>query len=206
MKLVYCAGDQARVLLDVLRRLDTLDDVVILDDDDTTHGQRIGGVEVRGGFETLDSFDQTTDRCLVATGSIDGARTTIADRLEAAGFSFFNALDPDATLSNTARIGAGVTVTAQSYVGPGVDVDDHVLVDSAANVSHDVHLERGATLAPMATVAGGAVVGEDAYVGTGATVVDHVTVGEAAVVGAGATVTGDVPPETTVVGTPAAPI
>lgn len=205
VRIIYCAGEQARVVLDILRRAGVGDDIVFLDDDETRQGDEIGTFPVVGGRAALSRFDPATDRCLVAAGG-QGTRLDIADRLKAAGFGFFSALDPEATISSTATVEGGTTVNARTYVGPGVKLSEFVLVDSLVNISHDVTVEAGATLTPHVTLAGGTTVGRDAYVGAGATVRDQVTIGDGAVVGAGAVVVDDVRSGETVVGVPAEPI
>lgn len=205
MRVVYCAGEQAGVVLDVLRRAGETDDVVLLDDDPARRGDHVAGVEVRSG-DALSDHDPDRDRVLVAYGASRGVRLEIADRVAREGFGFFNAVDPETTVSEAAELGDGVTVNARSYVGPGATLGDHVLVDSAVVVSHGVALATGVTVGPDATFAGGVTVGRDAYVGAGATVRDHVAVGERAVVGAGAVVVDDVPAGETVAGVPAEPL
>lgn len=203
MKVLYCAGEQARVTLDILSRIDDDEPIALLDDDPERNGDRVHGYEVMGGAEQLEALDPDRDRVLVTLGRIDGNRVPIADDVREAGFSLFSAIDPETTIAESASLGRGVVVNARTYVGPDVVIDDLVLVDSTVNVSHDVYVSEGATIAPNATLAGGVTIAEGAYVGAGATVIDHRTVGAHAVVGAGAVVTEDVPPDTTVVGSPA---
>lgn len=205
MKLIYCAGEQARVVLDILARA-SVDDVVLFDDDEARHGDVVRGHEVLGGAPALDELDPETDAAIVAFGRSPGVRLDIAATVADRGFDFFSAIDPQATVSETAVLGDGVMLNAETYIGPDVTVEDHTLVDSLVNVSHDVTIEAGATITPHATLAGGVTVGRDAYVGAGATVTDHVAVGDGAVVGAGAVVLDDVPAGMTVVGVPAEPV
>jgi len=206
MKVLYCAGEQARVVLDVLDRCDDAETVVLVDDDPATHGTRVAGRRVVGGADFLAELDAGELRCLVAFGKPGPTRIDITRRLQDDGYALFSAVDPTAVLSTTATVGEGVTVNAGSYVGPGASLGDAVLVDSVVAVSHDVTLGPGATVTPNSTLAGGVTVGRGAYVGAGATVVDHTSVGENAVVGAGAVVVDDVPPGETVVGVPAEPV
>jgi UDP-perosamine 4-acetyltransferase len=206
MRVIYCAGEQGRVVSDILRARKADKDVVFVDDDESRHGSDVDGVSVVGGFDRLREFDEGTTECLVAFGDERGTRLTIAERVDRAGFEFFRAVHPSASVSETASVGRGVTVNAQSYVGPGSALGDHVLVDSDVTVSHDVELGEGATVTPGVTLAGGVSAGRDAYVGPGATVVEDVRIGERSLVGAGAVVTDDVPADTTVVGVPARPV
>lgn len=204
-RLIYCAGEQGRVVRDVLSRAEPDANLVFLDDDSTTHGTTVDGIEVVGGRDTLPKFDADRDRFVVALGPDGGTRRDLAAELSDVGFDPFAVVDPAATVSKRAKVDPGAVVTAGAYLGPGVSVESHALVDSAANVSHDGTLGAGSTVGPNATLAGDVMVGRDAFVGAGATVLDHVEVGDVAVVGAGAVVIDDVPPGSTVVGVPARP-
>jgi sugar O-acyltransferase (sialic acid O-acetyltransferase NeuD family) len=206
MYVIYCAGEQGRVVLDILRRRGTDESVTFVDDDESLWGTEVNGQEVIGGREKLRNLEKDDTQFIVAFGDEQEIRMKIADRVLDYGFNLFSAIDSRATISDSATLGQGVIVNAESYVGPDAELEDLVLVDSGVSVSHDVTLERGSTLGPNVTIAGGVHVENDAYIGAGATVIDDVAVAKGAFVGAGAVVTSDVPEEETVVGVPATPI
>lgn len=205
MYAIYCAGEVGRVVLDILRRKDVTN-IAFFDDDSTFWGTSIEGHEVRGGMNAFENLQPSQDVAIVAFGDAQTVRIEIAEQIRETGINLFSAIDPETTISQTAILGEGIIVNAQSYVGPGAQLADFVLLDSAVSIAHDVILETGVTIGPSATIAGGVKVGNDAYIGAGATVVDDVTIGDRAVLGAGAVVTESVPPETTVVGVPATPV
>lgn len=204
MKAIYCAGDQGSVVIDILRAADNDTDLVFLDDDESKHGKTIAGVDVVGSAEWL-TTNENNIACLVAHGGPGSTRLDIAGDIKDAGAIFFDAVHPAATVSERAETGVGVTVNAESYIGPNAVVGDHALVDSCVNISHDAVVGDGATLTPNATLAGNVSIGRSAYVGPGATILKNVEVGDRAVVGAGAVVTESVPADTTVLGIPASP-
>ena len=59
---------------------------------------------------------------------------------------------------------------------------------------------------PGATVAGQVLIEDEAVIGTNATVLPNLRIGSRAIIGAGAVVTHDVAPGTTVIGVPARPV
>lgn len=199
MKLIYCAGQQGRVVRDILREMHTTEDIAFIDDN-TAADAMVAGTPVVGPFSEVESPGE--QQWLVAFGQ-QTTRLELAAKVAATGAGFFNAIHPSATISTRSECGQGVTVNAGSYVGPGATLANHVLVDSCVNISHDVAVSKGATVTPNATLAGDVTVGTDAYIGPGATIIRGVTVGDGATVGAGAVVTSDVSEGATVVGVPA---
>lgn len=113
------------------------------------------------------------------------------------------------------------TVGDDSLVGSKSVLDGHVTVGAEASLQTGVYVPPTSVLGDRVFVGPGATLTNDPYplrfdaeldgphlrddvsVGANATVLPGVTVGEGAFVAAGAVVTGDVPPRTLAVGTPA---
>ncbi|MFC6752618.1 acetyltransferase [Halorubrum tibetense] len=205
MKVIYCAGEQGKVVLDILRASGDSDNVVFVDDDPSLHGRLITDVPVIGGLDAISERSEETIQCLIAFGDQPDVRLDLAEDLSKFDSKFFNAIHPSSSISGKATLGYGVTVNGQSYIGPHCDISNHVIVDSCVNLSHDCALREGATITPSVSLAGGVDIGRNSYIGPNATIVEDVTIGENVIVGAGSVVTEDVPSETTVVGVPASP-
>jgi len=108
-----------------------------------------------------------------------------------------------AWVSPGAVLGEGTVVLAGATINAGARLGRHVIVNTRSVVEHDVRVGDFAHLAPGTIVGGGAAIGDDTFVGMGALVRDHVVVGARATVGMGAVVVGDIPDDTTIVGSPA---
>jgi acetyltransferase EpsM len=100
-------------------------------------------------------------------------------------------------------LGAGTVVLAGAVINTGSRVGRFAIVHANAVVDHDGRLEDGVQICPGAALAGRTTCERLAFVGTGATVTPGRTIGARSVVGAGAVVLEDVPPDVTVVGNPA---
>jgi acetyltransferase-like isoleucine patch superfamily enzyme len=106
-----------------------------------------------------------------------------------------------------AKIGRRCKISSHSFICEGVTIEDEVFVGHNVTFTND--------LFPRATRPDGSLqtdadwkctptlVKRGASIGSSATIVCGVTIGERAMVGAGAVVTKDVPPNTLVVGNPA---
>lgn len=106
-------------------------------------------------------------------------------------------------------LAAGADVGDDVYLGHhglGTVVSDHVTIGRRVKIWHNVTLAVRAPAGPQHRI----VVEDDVMIGAGATVItpraSRLIIGKGAKVGAGAVVTTDVPPATTVVGVPARPV
>lgn len=121
-----------------------------------------------------------------------GTTTLVAARL---------ARNPVLEIGDFSYTGYGVGIT----VGEKVTIGKHVRIANRVVIAGD----DGHPLDPIArrttpgSGTGSIVIDDDAWIGEAAVILKNVTIGEGAVVGAGAVVTGDVPPRCVVAGNPA---
>jgi len=117
------------------------------------------------------------------------------------------------------KIGTFVEIQKNARVGRRCKISSHTFICEAVTIEDEVFIGHGVTFindkVPRATTGEGelqtdadwtpvpTLVKRGASIGSGATIMCGVTIGERAVVGAGAVVTRDVAPGTTVVGNPA---
>jgi acetyltransferase-like isoleucine patch superfamily enzyme len=110
-------------------------------------------------------------------------------------------------IQKNATVGKRCKISSHSFICEGVTIEDNVFIGHGVMFINDSY--------PRATAAGGSlqteadwkvektIIRKGASVGSGATILANLCVGENAIVGAGAVVTKDVPPNTIVVGNPA---
>lgn len=117
------------------------------------------------------------------------------------------------------KIGAFVEIQKNATVGRRCKISSHTFVCEGVVIEDDVFIGHGVMFIndsyPRATTPDGSlqteadwmvertIVKKGASIGSGATILSRISIGESAIVGAGAVVTKDVPPNAIVVGNPA---
>ena len=123
---------------------------------------------------------QTREKCLA-----------LAERL---GLAPYTVLHPDAYVSDTASIGAGVYVAAHSSISSRARVHDHVIVNYNVTVGHDGVIGSHSVLNPGARISGNVSVGERVLIGANAFVFQGKQVGSDSRVDALTYIDRDIPP------------
>ena len=138
-----------------------------------------------------------------------GTDVLIADWVNLYGCTVGNGskVGPFVEIQKGVRVGERCKISSHSFLCEGVTIEDHVFVGHGVTFTNDFF--------PRAANPDGSLkkaddwqctptlVGKGASIGSGVTVLPGVTIGENALVGAGSTVTGDVPPNAIVAGNPA---
>ena len=110
-------------------------------------------------------------------------------------------------IQKNATIGKNCKISSHTFICEGVHVDDNVFIGHNVTFINDKNPRSVNLDGSMQTEADWAVeetfVKAGASIGSSATIMCGVKVGENAIVGAGAVVTKDVPPNTVVAGVPA---
>jgi acetyltransferase EpsM len=119
------------------------------------------------------------------------------------GMPFATLVHPSARVSHTSRIGAGSILSVNTIVAAQSTVGSHVIMNRGASIGHHTVVGDFVTIGPGANIAGACTIHDGCYVAMGATIIDRVRIGANSIVGAGAVVTKDVPPDVQVMGVPA---
>lgn len=164
------------------------------------------GIPVLEGDEHLERLAAKghTD-AFVAIGD-NRVRERIGRQATALGYRLVNAISPQATVSPSARLGAGVAIMAGVVINAAADIGDLVVVNTGASVDHDCVIGTAVHLAPKSTLCGNVHVGERSFVAAGSTVIPGVNIGHDTIIGAGSAVIRDIPDSVTAFGVPARPV
>lgn len=132
-------------------------------------------------------------------------------------FSFVNLYGCE--IGDNTKIGTFVEIQKNAIIGRNCKISSHTFICEGVHIEDDVFVGHNVTfindLYPRATAVSGELQTEEdwkvvetfikrgASIGSSATILAGVTIGESSIVGAGAVVTKDVPPNTIVAGNPA---
>ena len=132
-------------------------------------------------------------------------------------FNFVNAYG--CSIDDNSKVGAFVEIQKGVFIGKNCKISSHSFLCEGVNIEDNVFIGHGVMftndLFPRATNADGSQqtdadwkviethVRKGASIGSNATILCGITIGENALVGAGAVVTKNVPPNTVVAGSPA---
>lgn len=184
-------------------------------------------IELAGEYEIISILDDKYDEPVILKGiifaSISHARQLIAEKnpyffvaigdnaarkkideeLLNAGAHFAALIHPSAVISQSARVGAGTAVLANSVVNADAVIGRHAILNSSSVIEHDNRIGDYAHISPGAVLAGNVQVGNGTHIGAGAAVIPGKRIGEWSIVGAGSVINRDLPDYVTAVGAPA---
>ncbi len=167
------------------------------DDDEQKWGTHIFGIPVIGPINKLMSSNNFSHG-IIGIGQNE-VRKRIAEELD---LNWITVVHPFSWVHPEVQLGVGTIICAGAIVQPSAQIGSHVIINTKASVDHHCHVGDYAHLA-VSHLAGGASVDEGVLMALSSTVLPGIHVGSWATVGAGAVVSKNVLPGTTVVGSPA---
>jgi sugar O-acyltransferase (sialic acid O-acetyltransferase NeuD family) len=203
--LIYGAGGFAREVLELVRDInrsgEQWDVLGFLSDDADSWGRVLNDVPILGGEPELEKHADGID-VVLGIGS-PAAKRKIVERLRKHRVRWPSLVHPNVVMSSFVDLGDGVVITAGNVLTANIKLGDFAMVNLACTVGHDCLVGRYSTISPGVNVSGHVRLGDGCDIGTGSSFVQGVSLGEWSIVGAGAVVSKDLPPNCTAVGVPA---
>lgn len=186
-------------------------DVVVygfLDDDKKLHGTEIQDIPVLGDPEDHGFLKLIGQKCeaFVATDDNSVRKSEVKRLKENRKVMPVNAIHERAKISDSASIGHGNFINAQSFVGAQSQVGHHNILNSGAIIDHNCLIGDFVQIGAGTTINSGVEIEDEVFIGSGVTIVSGVKISKKARIGAGSVVISDVGKGETVFGNPAVKI
>ena len=190
-----------------LTRKDYQPHFFVSDDSDPQIGQSINSIKVISETEFLQKYNQGLVRCFLGIGS-PLLKRKIYRKISQANqkATFPNLIHPSASFDHRqgkVALGIGNIICANNAITTDVTLADFVTINLNCTIGHDCFLDSFTTVSPGVNISGRVQVEEAVFFGTNASVNEGVKIAPESIIGAGATVVGDLKVSGTYVGTPA---
>jgi sugar O-acyltransferase (sialic acid O-acetyltransferase NeuD family) len=172
-----------------------------LDDDPAVEGTFVDELPLLGGREWLTLQGKVA--VVLGIGKSTHRRAFDGWIQANAGNETTTLIHPSASVGDSVEIGAGSLICQGVVITTDARLGRCVILNVSSTLAHDDVVADYVTIAPGAHIAGAVHLDEGADLGIGCTINQGLTVGRWSIVGAGAAVVQDVPPNSTVVGVPA---
>lgn len=173
-----------------------------VDEDETKHGAMLTEGRILGDMDALSRMSVRTTLVVAGIGA-PAPRRRLVEAARSMGFGSTILIHPTVSITRHVELATGVVITAGCVVTNQIEIGEHCHINRMTTVGHDCRVGAFVHLAPACVLSGNVTVEDDCDIGTNATIIQGKTIGRGAIVGAGAVVVHDVPPQCTVVGVPA---
>jgi sugar O-acyltransferase (sialic acid O-acetyltransferase NeuD family) len=178
------------------------DRIMALDDDPSTKGKFILGVEIVGPFSVLEQVDPASTEVANLVARTTRKREAAKRRIQEYGLPFASLIAPDVD-STWVELGDDLTVYPHASLYANSRVGEGSVVFGGAIAGHASRVGRCCVVAPGAVINARVELAEGVYVGTNASILPDLKIGAWATIGANSAVLEDVPAGATVMGVPA---
>ncbi|MDF0727767.1 acetyltransferase [Cytobacillus sp. S13-E01] len=200
MKVVLIGnGGHSKVIQDIIRSINELELLAILDD--KYDGEMIINGKVYAPISFLERLLEKGTKVVVAIGS-NVIRQSIVQKMNLNMESYLTLIHPSAVISTSAVIGYGTVIMPNAVINSDTTIGDQCIINTGAIIEHDNAIGDYSHVSPNATLTGNVRILEGVHIGASATIIPGIEIGEWSVIGAGSTVIKNIPPSTKAVGSP----
>jgi sugar O-acyltransferase (sialic acid O-acetyltransferase NeuD family) len=182
-------GDQARVLLGILKKLNLYR---VIGYTDLKNRGNIYGAKYLGSDKKLASvvaeYDQLNTVLAVGQTGLGTKRWELWSQLAGLRLRFPPVVSPDAIVNEGVTFGEASVIMDGAVVNCGATIGRGAIVNTNSTIEHDVTIADWVHIGPGTTVCGGSKIGRFSTVGAGATIIQGIKIVEGCMIGAGATV------------------
>lgn len=203
--LIVGAKGFAKEVLEVVRQLDELDNLVFFDDvNEDAPDKLFGQFPVLRTIREVAIYFKTIDcRFTIGIGN-PLLRKNIYDKFINLGGKFTSVISSSASIgAYDVRIGTGSNILTGSILANGSILGKGCIVYYNSVITHDCVVGDFVELSPSITLLGRSVIGSYSQIGSSATILPDIKVGENVIIGAGSIVIKDLPDNCVAVGIPA---
>jgi sugar O-acyltransferase (sialic acid O-acetyltransferase NeuD family) len=196
--LLIGAGGFARETIELVRAIDreapSWELIGLLDDDPELRDTQIHDVPILGPCSAAAEHPEALVVACVASPDDPLRRLRLVERVALPLERYATLIHPRATIAETATIGPGSVVHANTVLTADIRLGAHVAVMPSVVLTHDDVVEDGVTFGAGVRVSGAVTIEDGAYVGAGALLRERIRIGSGALIGMGSVVTKSVPP------------
>lgn len=208
MKTLYLCGagnaEGVRLAMLVNRAEKKWDQLLVLDDDPSKHGQELLGAEIAGGIsEMLAKANPVNDNVVNLVGRSTSGRSAVRKKILDSGIPFAPLIHPGVETLGVTFGGDDVMIYANATLCGGSTIGEGSVVFMNAVVGHGATVKECAVVGPGSVLNARVVLSDRAYFGTNASILPDLTIGEEATVGANSAVMENVPAGASALGVPA---
>lgn len=164
-------------------------------------GQLINGVPVVGA----DSVRQYVPNLYAVAAIADPkSKERAVQEAHTTGCKFATLIHPTVQYDqSTIKIGPGTIICGGSILSVNIAIGAHVIINLDCTIGHDTIIEDYATILPGCHIAGYTTIRRSALLGAGMVTIPRCEIGASSVIGAGAVVVRNIPPNARATGVPA---
>ena len=169
-------GGHCVSVVDTLKRLNTYDDILILDPNKAEGSELMGCTMAGDDGRLAELYLQGYVEAFVSMGSIrdTGLRHKLYDDAVRIGYSIPNIIDPSAIVSEYAVLARGIFVGKNAVINAGAVIGDGCIINTGAIIEHNCSIGAFSHVSVGSIVCGDCVIGKDVFIGAGSTVVNGI--------------------------------